>query len=1003
MTTLASEPGSSSGTSSSLSVIMFTDIVGSVNAKHDLGADAYSRLLDAHDRELKRIVAEYEKGEVQQDTGDGFLVTFATPSDAVNAALRFQHFLAIHNADPRPLDVRIGLHLGQVHELDRETGGRKIVGLPADVAARVMGLAQGRQILMTRAVFDEARVHVRQHPDADDANPPIIRWMAHGEYLFKGNEEPMEVFEVGGEGIASLKPPPASEKAQRFTEVEGDETLGWRPATGLEIPGRRGWLLDRRLGQGGFGEVWLGRNQRTREKRVFKFCFDAERLRSFKRELTLFRLLREALGDRHDIVRLHEVQLEAPPYYIESEFSPLGDMHAFADGLSGGIGSLPMEMRIDMVRRIAEAVSAAHSVGVLHKDIKPSNILMYDAGGEHPRPRLADFGIGVVEDASKLHEHQITQMGFTEVSMEHNQSSRTGTRMYAPPESLVGKAFTAQGDVFAMGVLLWQMCVGDLRRPMSHGWEAEIEDPVLREDIGACVAGEPDKRLGSASELAQRLKMLPERRKQHRRGKMLKFTLAASAVLGISAVVAASFAVQQRANAVEQERLKEIAIAEEAATAAALALAEDRLGDLRAFVHDFTIEFNDAIEMLEGSTPARAVLLDTSTEALHRLRAEIEQDPELDPEFLATVARGYQRVGELHAGARNSNLGETDKALPVYEHAVAVATNLVERTPEDHGAHAVLGSVHLRAGDLHLRTGDQAEALASYNESANAYQRMLERLREDESAGASTQREAARTLSAVQLKLADMHVRRGEVARARDIVRDAVAVRRTLLVGDLEKVERDRNTRSLAVALGRLGRFSSELGDADEARAALEENVDMRRELHEENPGTSRYPRDLAIALYYLSDFERAQGDAVKASRLAGESVTLIEEQVAIDPMDARMKRTLITMLQAQGEALIDLGSASEAVLALDRGANVGDGLLASDDTNLNLWLARAGVGLALAEALRDAGNEADALDATDEALAAFATVRELDPGFANPAYERALEEARTLKAQLTR
>jgi hypothetical protein len=54
----------------------------------------------------------------------------------------------------------------------------------------------------------------------------------------------------------------------------------------------------------GFGEVWLARSERTKERRAFKFCFQADRLRHLKRELTLFRLLKETLGERDDIARL---------------------------------------------------------------------------------------------------------------------------------------------------------------------------------------------------------------------------------------------------------------------------------------------------------------------------------------------------------------------------------------------------------------------------------------------------------------------------------------------------------------------------------------------------------------------------------------------------------------------------------------------------------------------------------------------------------------------------
>src|SRR5207248_1880755 len=120
--------------------------------------------------------------------------------------------------------------------------------------------------------------------------------------------------------------PADREDARRCVTADEEPTLGWRPAAGLPIPGRTGWTLQRKLGEGGFGEVWLGRHRALAQRRVFKFCFDAERLRSFKREITLFRLLKDALGERHDIARLHDVKLDEPPFFLESEYTEGGDL-----------------------------------------------------------------------------------------------------------------------------------------------------------------------------------------------------------------------------------------------------------------------------------------------------------------------------------------------------------------------------------------------------------------------------------------------------------------------------------------------------------------------------------------------------------------------------------------------------------------------------------------------------------------------------------------------------
>jgi serine/threonine-protein kinase len=417
--------------------------------------------------------------------------------------------------------VRIGIGLGEVALVGEEPdGSAKVVGLAADLTARLMGLASGGQILLSRAVFDQARQFVRGHPRLPgNAAIPDVRWAAHGSYLMHGHDDPIDVFEVGAEGIAPLTPPPDADKARRAVAADEEPTLGWRPAAGIPIPGRPGWTLVKRVGIGGFGEVWLGEHRKLHTSRVFKFCFDAEKLRSLKREMTLFKLIRSALGERPDIARLYEVKLDKPPFFLESEYTSYGNLEEWA-AANDGVQFLTIPTRIELVAEIAVAVAAAHSVGVLHKDIKPSNILIYEDSDGRPHPRLSDFGISSVQDRSQFREFDITAMGFTGTE---DTSGQTGTRMYSPPESQAGRPFTTEGDVYAIGVLLYQMVMGNLHVPLAQGWERDIDDEILRQDIAHCVEGDPNRRLGSAAELAKRLRSLEQRRHTRDREAQLRF------------------------------------------------------------------------------------------------------------------------------------------------------------------------------------------------------------------------------------------------------------------------------------------------------------------------------------------------------------------------------------------------------------------------------------------------------------------------------------------------
>lgn len=128
----------------------------------------------------------------------------------------------------------------------------KLVGLAVDIGSRVMELADGGQLLLTRGAFDSARQQVLEGPGG--SHP---KWLAHGPYCFKGIANPLEIYEVGVEGLSQLKTPAGSEKAKRVVGPEDEETLGWRPAAGLRIAGLESWALERKLGEGGFGEVWV--------------------------------------------------------------------------------------------------------------------------------------------------------------------------------------------------------------------------------------------------------------------------------------------------------------------------------------------------------------------------------------------------------------------------------------------------------------------------------------------------------------------------------------------------------------------------------------------------------------------------------------------------------------------------------------------------------------------------------------------------------------------------
>ncbi len=492
--------------------LLLTDLVDSTKLVGQLGDQRAAEIGATHDRIARDLLDPY--GGYEIDKTDGFLLLFERPIDALRYALAYHNALAKLSVElDVPLTARAGIHLGEVilrenppEDVSRGAKPVEVEGYTKPTAARLMSLAIGQQTLISRVAFDLARRALR---GADDF-PENAKWLAHGPYVFKGVDESLEVCEVGIEEISPLKPPPGSEKARRAVAPGDEITLGWRPAKGQEIPNRKNWLLEDKLGEGGFGEVWLA--ARGAEKRVFKFCFHSDRLRALKREVVLFRLLQETLGAREDIASIIDWQFEEPPYFIESQYTRGGNLIDWASE-RGGMRNVSEGVRLELVAQVADALAAAHSVGVLHKDIKPSNILVYTDSEQRPRARLTDFGIGLITDRSLLAARGITATGLTETSISSagGTSSNSGTRIYMAPELLEGRPATVQSDLYALGVMLYQMMVGDLRRALAPGWERNIQGDVLREDIAACIDGDPQKRLHSTSELAERLRTVRDR------------------------------------------------------------------------------------------------------------------------------------------------------------------------------------------------------------------------------------------------------------------------------------------------------------------------------------------------------------------------------------------------------------------------------------------------------------------------------------------------------------
>ncbi|MGJ8669145.1 MAG: protein kinase domain-containing protein [Oceanococcus sp.] len=287
-------------------------------------------------------------------------------------------------------------------------------------------------------------------------------------------------------------------------EIEGRERPGTRLQleAGQSLPNLPHWILEQRLQTRPANELWRIRHAQSGQQRVLKLALDQRAQQALKREVTLNKVLRAELGDKAPLVPLLEWHFETTPAWIQMPWYEQGSLNDWLNA-QGGPNALDLSRRLAIVAEAADALAQAHALGVMHKDIKPGNFLLTDSG-EGTRLLLCDFGSGTVKSRDRLDQAGVTVMGFTQTI--HADASTSGTPAYMAPEVLKGGVFSEKSDIYALGILLYQLSIGDLNEPMAAGWEEDVSDPSLRAIIAQACAGKPARRIASMQELAKRIR-----------------------------------------------------------------------------------------------------------------------------------------------------------------------------------------------------------------------------------------------------------------------------------------------------------------------------------------------------------------------------------------------------------------------------------------------------------------------------------------------------------------
>jgi class 3 adenylate cyclase/tRNA A-37 threonylcarbamoyl transferase component Bud32 len=403
----------------------FTDIQGSTRL-WERDAKRMQRALARHDEILKGVVEGYG-GYVFKMVGDACCAAFTSAPDVLEAALSAQRANFSEPWDEQcRIRVRMALHTGEAEEREGD-----YFGPPVNRLARLLSAGHGGQTLLSQATRERVGGELPEGADLKDM----------GERRLRDLKEPEHIFQLLAPNLPSEFPPLKT----------------------LEAPSEDDrYRLMKQIGSGGMAEVYLAYDEVLEREVAFKVldrkhAQNREAVERFRREA------RSAASLSHDtnIVSIHDRgETQDGTYYIVMEYMESGTL----EDLIEHEGSLPPQRATEVALQVAKALSVAHERGIVHRDIKPQNILLSKSG----EAKVADFGIARAATATTM-----TQAG-----------SVMSTVHYISPEQALGEPATPRSDLYSFGVVLYEMLTGELpprcRDPSGHRNEARRRHLAFR-------------------------------------------------------------------------------------------------------------------------------------------------------------------------------------------------------------------------------------------------------------------------------------------------------------------------------------------------------------------------------------------------------------------------------------------------------------------------------------------------------------------------------------------
>jgi tetratricopeptide (TPR) repeat protein len=590
--------------------------------------------------------------------------------------------------------------------------------------------------------------------------------------------------------------------------------------------------------------------------------------------------------------------------------------------------ALSEDRRLELFLQVCDALRHAHRRLTVHRDLKPDNVLVTAAGAV----KLLDFGI------AKLIE---SPDGEAEMA-----SALILTPEYSSPEQIEGGPVTTATDVFALGILLYELISGKhpfrQRGQQSHEvMRAICEDdpPHLAGELYAIAATALRKRAEwrypSVEQLADDVRNYRRgwpvsakgdgrayRLKKFARRQWMPLTAAALVMLSLAAgMIAADIqakhaeqaravAEQERANSDRQRQIAEQArreamaqhdIAEARTREAELAQKIDRqrYQDIRSLASSLLFDLNDGIRDLAGSTTARRLIIAKVQRQLEVLNADGGHDPGLQRDLAAC----YERMGELQVDPARPDKNDAATALGSYRKAVLLRRNIAQSAGASAQDRADLAMSIARLGEGELRAGDAQHAAASLNSA-----------REIAKTASS-----ARTIGLIDERRCTILFGAGDSQGATDACQEGISILQPIAAAAPNDVQVQRSLARMEGAYGNALRMSQKPKEAEpHVRAALQSLA----HLEQLAPNNAEYRRMASAAESVLAMTMASAGDLAGSLDAYHRSAQAMRVALEIEPGDLnsalRLGVTLFSFSGKLATAGNQAGARDAAVQALE-------------------------------------------------------------------------------------